>query len=787
MSMKDELLNLLGRLGREHVSRRELAERLDAGADDRKEFRAALRELEADGVLIRVKKNYYAVRGRARLVTGKLQCHRSGFGFVIPDPECHPGGDVYVRAADLGDATHGDRVAVQLLDARPGAAPEPPRPGRSGPRLEGRILHVLERGTPRIIGRILFLKKPVVIPLDPRFHYTVHPTNTDAFELADGDIVAVSLTTEPSTHTRPDGRIVALVGKPDDPELPYKIALSQHDIPTEFSPEALAEARRAPREITAAELAGRADLRPLPAVTIDGETAFDFDDAVNAARRADGDYTLWVHIADVSHFVPPDGAVDREAFRRGTSVYFPDRAIPMLPEDLSSDACSLLPDQDRLTFTAELTIDGRTGRTTAARFMPSVIRSRARMTYTQVAAILDGDAAARAQHPELAVECDGMAELARLLNTRRRQRGAIDFDLPQEEVRYDPAGAVVGIFKSERTFAHRLIEEFMLAANEAVAAHFQARELPFIYRIHEPPDALRVQELAETAACFGYDFELDPEAYTPRDFQGLADRFEDSPVGQYLSYVMLRTFKLAVYSERNSGHFGLAADTYTHFTSPIRRYPDLMVHRLLRHALAHPDQPTPPGYDIAALHEIAGRASEREREAVEAEREVLAWKKAEFMQQHVGGEFEGFVSGLRPSGLNVQLTRFFIEGFVSLSSLTDDFYVFDERRHLFYGERGGRVFALGTPVTVRVDRVDMVRYQTEFSVVGGGGAASDAPRSRSRRPARGATGPQPAKSRSAPRRAPAKEARPRVKTHRAQPPSRRDGNSRGRGRGRRPR
>jgi len=783
MSMKDDLLRILDQLHREHVSRQELAERLDAGAEDRQAFRAAVRELEADGVLIRVKKNYYAVRGRARLVTGKLQCHRSGFGFVIPDPDCHPGGDVYVRAADLGDATHGDRVAVQLLDARPGAAPEPARPGRSGPRLEGRVVRVLERGTPRIIGRILFLKKPVVIPLDPRFHYTVHPVNIDAFELADGDIVSVSLTTEPSTRTRPEGRIVALVGKPDDPELPYKIALSQHDIPTEFPPEALAEARRAPKAITADELAGRADLRHLPAVTIDGETAFDFDDAVNAVRRPDGDYTLWVHIADVSRYVPADGAVDREALRRGTSVYFPDRAVPMLPEDLSSDICSLLPDQDRLTFTAELTIDGRTGRTTAARFVPAVIRSRARMTYTQVAAILDGDPAARAQHPELAAECDGMAELARRLNARRRQRGAIDFDLPEEEVRCDPAGAVIGIFKSERTFAHRLIEEFMLAANEAVAAYFQSRELPFIYRIHEPPDAMKVQELAETAACFGYAFDPDAEAFTPRDFQALADRFEDSPVGQYLAYVMLRTFKLAVYSERNSGHFGLAADDYTHFTSPIRRYPDLIVHRLLRYALAHPDSPTPSGYDTAALHEIAVRASEREREAVEAEREVLAWKKAEFMQQHVGGEFEGFVSGLRPSGLNVQLTRFFIEGFVPLSNLLDDYYVFDERRHLFYGERGGRVFALGTPVTVRVDRVDMVRYQTEFSLVGGGGAAADAPRAKARRSGRGAAGPTPAKGRSTTRRAETKGARPRVKTHRVKPPSRRrDGGSRRQGR-----
>ncbi len=757
--MKEDILKILEDSRLTHVSRRQLAELLDVPADDKRHFRQAIHQLLEDGVLLKVKKNYYAIRGRARVVTGKLLCHRSGFGFVIPDPDNHPGADVYVAATHLGDATHGDRVMVQLLDTPAAAAPR--RPG-GPPRLEGRVLKVLERGTNRIVGKIMFLRKPVVIPLDSRYHYSVHPTNPEAFDLTDGDVVCVELTTEPSPNTRPEGRITALVGKPDDPELPFKITVHKHDIPLEFDPATLAEAERVAVPIPPEEAARREDFRGLPAVTIDGETAFDFDDAVNVWKNPDGTFTLWVHIADVSHYVLPDGALDREAFRRGTSVYFPDRAIPMLPDRLSSDVCSLRPEVDRLAFSAVLTLDGRTGRTRAARFTPSVIRSRARMTYTQVAKILDGDAELRRQFAPLVPEFETMAELTRVLNNRRRARGAIDFDLPESEIRYDPDANVLGIFKSERTFAHRLIEEFMLAANEAVAEHFASRGLPFIYRIHEPPDRLKVEEFAAIAARFGHRFELDKEEFEPRDFQRVADAFEDSPVGKYLSYLMLRSFKLAVYSERNAGHFGLAAKDYTHFTSPIRRYPDLVVHRLLRAALAAPAPAAPPASsrrkakgpkaareeaaDAANLAEIASQSSEREREAVEAEREIMAWQKALFMQARIGEEFEGFVSGTKPNGFFVELNEFFLEGFVNLSALEDDYYLFDEERQCFRGERTGRLFQLGTRLVVRVDRVDMDRYQIDFSVArtldGGPAGRSQAPA-----PARGrGRGAKPRKS-----------------------------------------
>jgi len=713
--MKDRILQAISRHSNPHVTRRQLAELLGVSADEKPEFRKAIRELQAEGRLLPVKKNYYAIRGRARVITGKLQCNRAGFGFVLPDPECQPGADVFIPAAALGDATHGDRVMVELADSRPKSAPRGardtarPRP----PRLEGRVVRVLERGTRKLVGKYVFFKKPVVIPLDSRYHYSVSPQNSADFELADGDIVMVEMTTDPSPNTRPQGLITALVGRPGDPELPLKIALHKHGIPTEFPPEALREAAGCTEAIAPEELARRTDFRHLDTVTIDGETAFDFDDAVNVEKIPGGQYRLYVHIADVAHYVRDGGAMDLEAFRRGPSVYFPARAVSMLPEAISGHICSLLPDRDRLAFTATLTIDGATGETVGRRFELSVIRSRARMTYTAVARILDGDEALRQQYGVLAGQFDLMAELTRVLLARRQRRGAIDFELPEEVVRFGADGQVEAVCRTARTFAHRVIEEFMLAANEAVAEEFQQRQLPSLYRIHDLPDPLKVQEFAELAVRFGYRFDPEPEELHPAQFQELAVRCEESAIGRYLSYLMLRTFKLAVYSENNIGHFGLAAPCYTHFTSPIRRYPALGVHRLLRLVCSGPGrggEAIPP----ARLREIAAQSSDREREAMEAEREVLAWKKAEFMSRHLGEDFEGFVSSLKPGGFFVELADFAVEGFVSLSSLLDDYYIFDEDRHLFYGERSGSVFRLGTRLVVQVERVDLERFQVFF-------------------------------------------------------------------------
>ena len=713
--MKQTIQRILDKHRDTHITRRQIAAGMNLDPEQKNEFRRVLRELLSEGALVKLKKNYYLIRGRSNTATGKLQCHRSGFGFVIPDPDFKGLTDIFVPASQLGDAVHGDRVLVEY--SAPKAPPRGRRPSqkRTADKREGKVLRILERGHSSVIGRILFLKQPVVIPIDSRIHYSVKITSMPDIQLENEDVVKVELLSEPSTRTRPQGQITALIARADDPDLPLKIAMAKHNIPSGFPPEVLAAADAAESAISAEEIKKRKDLRDLPAVTIDGETAFDYDDAVNVERLDNGDFRLWIHIADVSHYVPVNSIINQEAFNRGTSTYFPDRAIPMLPERLSSGICSLLPNEDRLAFSAELLIDGASGKTRRSRFTPSVIRSRARMTYTQVAAILNGDAATRQQYSDLLPDIERMSELMRLLNRKRRQRGAIDFDLPEEEVRFDTRDNVIGIFKSERNVAHRIVEEFMLAANEAVAAFFIQRDVPGIYRIHEPPDPVKLMEFATVANQFGHSMETGLEEYHPRVFQQLADGFEEGPLGRYLTYLMLRSFKLAIYSEQREGHFGLAADHYTHFTSPIRRYPDLIVHRLLRNYLG--SKQSAPVHSEEELAEFSRHSTERERAAVEAEREVLAWKKAEFMQQHVGEEFIGFISGMRPNGFWVELAEFYIEGFVNLASISEEYFEFFEESLFFRGEQSGRTFRLGTQLVVLVDRVDMQRYQLDFSVV----------------------------------------------------------------------
>lgn len=710
--IKERARQWLSRYGRPFVTRQQLADALDVPADDKRDFRRVVSELMDEGLLVRVKKNYYAVRGRGNVYTGKLQCHRGGWGFFVPDPDSGLAQDLYITAGNMGDAVHGDRVAVEML------APVSARGRGRGAAVEerkreGRVIRVLERGSKRLVARYLNYKRPMALPLDTRFHYTINVTELAGLSPEDGDVVHVELTTEPTPRNSPEGRLLTVLGKAGDPQLPLYIALAKHDIPVEFHSDVEAEAEAFPDSIPQEEIERREDLRHLPAVTIDPETARDHDDAVNVEKLPGGNWVLWVHIADVSHYVRPDTALDAEALRRGTSVYFPDRAIPMLPERLSSKLCSLRPDEDRLAFSAELHFD-RMGKPVSARFTPSVIRSRSRLTYEEVQKVLEGDSETRERLASLVDDLEAMAVLAGKLRDRRRKRGAIDFDLPEGRVEFGPEGDILGIRRSERLESHRIVEDFMLAANEAVAARFAERDIPAVYRIHEPPDPLKVVEFAQTAALFGHRFPADKEQYAPADFQKLADALTDSPLDKYLSYLMLRAFRLAVYDIRVIGHFGLAAEHYTHFTSPIRRYPDLVVHRILRGLVENRKK---PAVDGEALPEICRQSNDRERAAVDAEREVMAWKKALFLSGRLGEDFSGFVSGIRQNGFFVELDDYFLEGFVNLSSLGDDYYRFDEQRHMFIGERRGRIFRLGTRLTICVDRVDMERYLIDFSVV----------------------------------------------------------------------
>jgi ribonuclease R len=541
--------------------------------------------------------------------------------------------------------------------------------------------------------------------------------------------------------------VIEVLGPEDTPGIDLEIIIRKHHLPHMFPDSVLAEADAIPDAIPEEEAALRLDLRDKLTITIDGETARDFDDAVSLDKLPSGGYLLGVHIADVSHYVRPGSALDEEAFRRGTSVYFPEKAIPMLPERLSNLICSLNPHVDRLTMSAIMELDAR-GKVIDYRLVPTIIRSAERMTYTAVNEILgdgsgepgEGRGEFRAGSQKVNEMLVGMHELTRVLIERRFERGAIDFDLPEAELLFDDEGQIGGIVRSERNIAHRLIEEFMLLANETVARHLEKLAIPAVYRIHEEPDAAKIEEFGEVASGFGHKFSMHGPI-PQRGFQHLLKQVEGRPEERMLSYLMLRSMERARYLPKNLGHFGLAMQTYTHFTSPIRRYPDLVVHRILGEVLessagdehgdlidlgskaslrrlAFPIFSEDQEQELRrALGRVASQSSERERTAAAAEQELMDWRKAEFMAGHVGDDFTGVITSVREYGFYVELDEYFVEGLVHISTLSGERYCYEPRKHRLVGARTGRVFRLGDVIRVRVDRVDRVRHQIDFSVV----------------------------------------------------------------------
>lgn len=669
-------------------------------------------------------------------VTGRLACHRDGYGFVIPeDPSI--GGDVFIPPGRMGQAMHGDQVVARVVGPAPGPRV---RGKKAAPRtkLEGEIVKVLTRGRDVIVGKAFRYRGSThVAPLDQRYSFTIQipedvKPRAKARREIEGKIVAVSLVTPPARHASPLGKIVDVLGDPDDPEIQYKIVCHTYQIPIEF-PEAVLQEANAAEPSSERESSRRKDFRPQIIVTIDGEKARDFDDAVSVEQLPNGNFRLGVHIADVSHYVRGESQLDLEAFIRGTSVYFPDRAIPMLPEQLSNELCSLKPRVDRLTLSAVMEVD-RQGNVRRADFCESVICSRARMTYTEVRKILiDRDPQLVKHYEDLISTFELMLELCDILTAKRLKKGAIDFDLPEAEIEYDLHGEVLDIVRSERNKAHRIIEEFMLLANEAVATYLVEKEIPLIFRIHEDPDPAKVEQFLEIAQKFGYGLERSGrDRYEPRAFQKLAGKLAGSPEEKFLSYLMLRSFKQARYSEVNVGHFGLAAENYTHFTSPIRRYPDLIVHRILKAALQGKRQERDLQRLEERLPEIAVQSSDRERKAVEAEREIMRWLMAQFMADRLGEEYEAFIIEVKHNGFFVELLDHFVEGFVPVQTIWDDYYIFDERHHSLVGENTRRVYGVGDRVLVRVDKVDPHRHLIDFSVV----LTRRSPVSRGGRPAR---------------------------------------------------
>ena len=611
----------------------------------------------------------------ANLVVGKLTSNAGGFGFVVPEKKAPREADIYVSAANMKEALHGDRVVAQIERTTAKGA-------------EGRIVRILERATQRIVGRFESdgPHGGRVIPFDRRILAELLIPRTEAGDAASGQMVLAEITHPPTPARAPVGRVLAILGRLEDPGVDLLVVMAKYGLPDEFPADVEAEATRVPTEVSAADIAGRTDFRPWDTVTVDPETARDHDDAISLDRLNEGGWRLAIHIADVAHYVRHGSLLDQEAYLRGTSVYFPDRVVPMLPHALSSNICSLVEARERLTQSVVLDLDTR-GVVMNATFHDGVIKSRAKMSYQQVQKIVDGDQALRAKYAALVPLFERMDELAKVMRQRRYERGSLDFDLPEPKLVLDAAGEVSAIVASERLDSMRVIEEFMLAANEAVAKRLSDAQMPALYRIHEQPDPEKVEEFADLVSSFGYRVPQDLEGIRPQDFQLILRQIAGKPEEKLISYLLLRTMRLARYHEETLGHFGLATDMYAHFTSPIRRYPDLVVHRALR-ALRDKKSPDALRAELPAdLAEMGQHLSDMERRATDAERELIEWKKVRFMADKLGETFKGYVTGVQAFGLFVELDEVYVQGLVHVSSMTDDYYQFNEKAHTIKGDR----------------------------------------------------------------------------------------------------
>ena len=817
MLSDQEVLRYIGKQPKHTAGFKQLAHDLAIKGPDRRSLDGLLKNLVRQRKLVAIGKDRWALptaTSSLNLVAGRLQMHRDGYGFVTPEPDSLPPrargklqGDIFIRPPDVSNAMHGDRVLVELGTIR------------ADGRAEGRILQVTDRKQETVVGIFHYgtrhnfvtpmnerVTMDIIIPAGmevpgeeaedhakaqtrtaaphgPRKHSPHRVLGDEARRKSWKDlenvVAEVEITQWPSATQNPKGRVIEVLGYEDDFGVDVEIVIRKHHIRHIFPTDVLEEAQEINPVIPAREISRRQDYRSLPIVTIDGETARDFDDAVLVRRLENGNYELHVHIADVAHYVEDGSGIDAEARERGTSVYFPDRAVPMLPLELSTDICSLRPDLERLVLSCVMEVDAQ-GEIMGYELAEGVIRSAQRMTYTDVNAILEGDQHLRRKYAPLVENLELMYELAQILNRKRVKRGSIDFDLPEPVIEFDEFGLMKSISPSERNWAHRLIEEFMLAANETVAGHLEQAGVPSLYRIHEKPDPKRIYEFENIAASFGYSLgvgalpikrmqmrsdkrarhgtgrqapliELPQDVHiTPRMYQKLVQKIAGKPEERILSFLMLRSLKQARYSEKNEGHFALAAPSYTHFTSPIRRYPDLIVHRILKAVLRdkgeqhegklvlHTTKSSPwskradkahslpahakPHRTVSGpipeeeLREIAESSSRSERAADEAERELLEWKKMKFMEKHIGEEYQGLIVSVTKFGLFVELEELFIEGLVPLNSMDDDHYTFHENTRQIMGGKTRKTYSIGERIHVLVDRIDRMQRKIQFAV-----------------------------------------------------------------------
>ncbi len=665
-----------------------------------------LLELKAAGEIVSLKGERYGLSEEMNLVPGVLQGHKDGYCFLVPDDPKKP--HIFVSRIHRNGAFTDDRVVVRIQHQWGGHG-----------KPEGAVIRILERGHKTLVGTFE-LKGGVglVVPDNYKFGSNIIIAKEGFNDASHLDKVVAEVTEWPSNDGNPVGKVIEILGKKNDPGVDLQSILREYNLTPEFPPAVIKEVAGIPLSVQPGEKTGRRDFTGQVVITIDGEDAKDFDDAIAVESLSNGNFRLFVHIADVSHYVREGRPLDAEAYSRGTSVYLPGQVVPMLPEALSNNLCSLVAGQDRLTQSAIMDIDHR-GNVVSYELADSVIRVKERMTYEKVQAILDGDPAMTSCYQSLVPSLKMMQSLAHILYKKRIDEGALDFDLPETKVILDKAGKPAAIIAVKRLFSHRLIEDFMLAANKTVAKHMAKKGSPFLYRIHEKPDDIKLKTFSDYVKVLGLKL-VKTEGASQKHLQSILAAVKGRLEEGMVNMLLLRSMKLAVYSNVNAGHFGLAFDHYTHFTSPIRRYPDLMVHRLLKKNRKEGELSVDQKVSLEKhLAEVAGMSSQRERNAQEAEMECLKLKKIEFMKDKLGEDFKAVITGVQSYGFFVEIKEWLVEGLVHVSSLDNDYYVYSEQDHTLKGKRSGKVFRLADPVEVKLTKVDAEKRQMDFVLQGG--------------------------------------------------------------------
>ena len=702
--LKERLLGLINDPAYTPLKKEELALIFDIHPTEMPMFYNFLDELEEDGYIGKTKKGKIASPKSMGYFVGKFVAHRKGFGFVESDEEYTQ--DLFIPAADTNGAMHNDRVVAEIT-----------KPATDERRAEGAIIKVVEREITKVVGEFQSNKTfGFVIADEKKFNQDIYIPKKYFSGAKDGDKVVVQITVWPQAGRKPEGKIIEVLGPKGEKEVEILSIIRAHGLPEEFPKKVLEEAQKVAQPISQEEIDRRLDIRDLNIFTIDGEDAKDLDDAISIERLSNGNFKLGVHIADVTHYVHEKSKLDKEALKRATSVYLVDTVIPMLPKTLSNGVCSLNPHEDKLTLSVFMEID-RKGNVQQYDIKETIINSKARMTYTEVSDILEhDDEELKAKYANVVEEFKTAEELAKILMQRRNQRGAIDFDFPEAKIILTPEGKVSDIKEYERRISNRIIEEFMLITNETVAEHYFWLNIPFVYRIHETPSSEKMQELGKFVSTFGYTIKGDLEEVHPKALQSIISAIKGKKEEEAISTIMLRSLRQARYSPECSGHFGLAAKYYSHFTSPIRRYPDLQIHRIIKEQLNNKINKKRQEQLVNIVDYASTQSSERERAADLAERDVKDYYKAVYMEDKVGEEFDGVVSSVTSFGMFIELPNT-VEGLSRLANMNDDYYIYDEMTYTIIGERTRKTYRIGDPVRIKVDNVNVDLREIDFKIL----------------------------------------------------------------------